>query len=95
MEIDIELVPGQCNWVSTCHARPQQQEQAYEEEEAVEEDVRGVCKDIPGHESRGLAGPSRNRLFPGREADYPPFGYTRPMPPSYDYCYDTAPDDTN
>ncbi|GJY23402.1 hypothetical protein Tco_0397060 [Tanacetum coccineum] len=60
MEIDIELVPGQCNWVSTCHARPQQQEQAYEEEEAVEEDVRGVCRDIPGHESRGLAGPSRS-----------------------------------
>nr|GEZ98096.1 zinc finger, CCHC-type [Tanacetum cinerariifolium] len=31
--------------------------------------------------------------FPGREADYPPIGYTRPMPPGYDYRYNTAPVD--
>ncbi|GJU67999.1 hypothetical protein Tco_1254258 [Tanacetum coccineum] len=30
--------------------------------------------------------------FTMREANYPPFGYTRPMPPGYDYRYDTAPD---
>ncbi|GKD67332.1 hypothetical protein Tco_1309440 [Tanacetum coccineum] len=30
--------------------------------------------------------------FPGREADYPPFGYTGHMPTSYDYRYGTTPD---
>ncbi|GJU85516.1 hypothetical protein Tco_1293062 [Tanacetum coccineum] len=30
--------------------------------------------------------------FPGRETNYPPFGYTGPMPPGYDYLYNTAPD---
>ncbi|GJR04071.1 hypothetical protein Tco_0527055 [Tanacetum coccineum] len=29
--------------------------------------------------------------FPGRETNYPPFGYARPMPPGYDYHYGTAP----
>ncbi|GJY08008.1 hypothetical protein Tco_0375062 [Tanacetum coccineum] len=29
-------------------------------------------------------------LFPGREVDYPPYGYTRPMPPDYDYQYGPA-----
>ncbi|GKA84141.1 hypothetical protein Tco_0805736 [Tanacetum coccineum] len=30
--------------------------------------------------------------FPGPETGYPPFGFTGPMPPGYDYRYDTAPD---
>ncbi|GJU11945.1 hypothetical protein Tco_1134341 [Tanacetum coccineum] len=31
-------------------------------------------------------------LFPGRETDYPPFGYTEPLPHGYDYRYGTSPD---
>ncbi|GJS92002.1 hypothetical protein Tco_0774638 [Tanacetum coccineum] len=100
----------------------------------------GVYRDIPVHESRGLAGSSRGMdgplgrwgqlvtwmtkhdqrsdwmydhivcqmqylstrdhlephlqidPFSGREIDYPPFGYTEPLPHGYDYCNDTSPD---
>ncbi|GJW04313.1 hypothetical protein Tco_1563169 [Tanacetum coccineum] len=80
--------------------------------------VRDEHRDILGHESRGLAGPSGSvdglagwmlrttrdlddqagsmiDPFLGREADYPPFGYTGPLPPGYDYRYGTAPDGSN
>ncbi|GJU95961.1 hypothetical protein Tco_1320717 [Tanacetum coccineum] len=30
-------------------------------------------------------------LFPESEVDYPPYGYTRPMPPGYDYRYGPDP----
>ncbi|GKF26727.1 hypothetical protein Tco_0082621, partial [Tanacetum coccineum] len=79
-------------------------EQADEEEEAVKEDVGGSVETYQGmsrgdwqdHAISDHARSSRSHmqidLFPGREADYPPIGYTGHMPPGYDYCYDTAPD---
>ncbi|GJY42772.1 hypothetical protein Tco_0430985 [Tanacetum coccineum] len=41
MEIIIELVPRQCNWVTKLETQPQQQEQADEEEEADDDGVGG------------------------------------------------------
>ncbi|GKC90776.1 hypothetical protein Tco_1151425, partial [Tanacetum coccineum] len=101
-EILMELVSGQCRWVRT---RGAQQQHEQEEEEEENENGDGSFGDdrrsgwMYEHmvlQMQHLS--TRDHLephvyidpFPGREADYPPFGYTRHMPHGYVYRYDTA-----
>ncbi|GJZ98883.1 hypothetical protein Tco_0671336 [Tanacetum coccineum] len=78
-------------------------EKAEEEEKADDDGVGNLQRHIKHEQGdwqarRGVWMDQHDRShlqidpFPGREANYPPFGYTRPMPPGYDYRYDTAPD---
>ncbi|GJU10371.1 hypothetical protein Tco_1132767 [Tanacetum coccineum] len=72
----------------------------HEEEEVAKEDVGGSEETYRGM-SRGdwqarqgdhLDPHMQIDTFPVCEADYPPFGYTGPMPLGYHYRYNTAPD---
>ncbi|GKA51659.1 hypothetical protein Tco_0744855 [Tanacetum coccineum] len=98
MEIVMELAGGKCHWPATQPTHPLEEDD--EDGEAVEGETRGSSDAYRGM-SRGdwqnLS--TRDNLephlqihpFPGRETDYPPFGYTGPMPLGYDYRYDTDP----
>ncbi|GJR73384.1 hypothetical protein Tco_0085749 [Tanacetum coccineum] len=79
-----ELVRGQCHRARTRRAQPQQKEQEEEEEDQMNKDGVGGSGDVYWKPHMQM------NLFPGRERDYPPIGYTKKMPHGYDYRYDTA-----
>ncbi|GJV61873.1 hypothetical protein Tco_1467973 [Tanacetum coccineum] len=79
-EIVMELVGGGCHWLATRPTQPLEEDD--KDEEAAE-----YLSTRDHLETHLQIDP-----FPGRETNYPPFGYTGPMPPSYDYLYNTAPD---
>ncbi|GKF88754.1 hypothetical protein Tco_0262717, partial [Tanacetum coccineum] len=79
-EIVMELAGGGCHWPATRPTQPLEEDD--KDEEAAE-----YLSTRDHLETHLQIDP-----FPGRETNYPPIGYTKPMPPSYDYRYDTAPD---
>ncbi|GJS33467.1 hypothetical protein Tco_0531849 [Tanacetum coccineum] len=92
MEIIIELDGGICCWPTAGRVG---------EDDEVEEEAKGSTETYQSI-SRGdwqyLS--TRDNLdphlqidpFPGREEDYPPYGYIGYMPSGYDYRFGTAPD---
>ncbi|GKB31300.1 hypothetical protein Tco_0870701 [Tanacetum coccineum] len=99
MGIIMELNGGACYWHVTREVREDD-----EVNEEVEEGAGGSF-DVYRNMSRGdwhylstrdnLDPHLQIDLFPESEVDYPPYGYTGPMPPGYDYRYGPAPGGSN